>query len=243
MSDSVLPFTGERFTPECVREISYEHWHRYAFAQSLSAGRRVLDADIDEFFDSVDHELLLRFLQRDLHDHSLLPLIRRWLVKRPRYHLHFTPTGSSWLNLVARCLAELTNKQMRRGVHKSVQALEKDIRTWIAAAFPAPGQEDEAFRAAGPGDRFEGHVEEVAILRSSSRSLPVREPSTGPSSRGRPRTSLPAGRPTPSARPSSRPRTAAERPRRRASRPGFRKTSSAAGSAPAPAYRARSRST
>jgi transposase len=51
----------------------------------------------------------------------------------PRFHLHFTPTGSSWLNLVERWFAELTNKQIRRGVHKSVQALEKDIRTWIAA--------------------------------------------------------------------------------------------------------------
>ncbi len=52
MSDSVLPFTGERFTPECVREISYEHWHRYAFAQSLAVGRRVLDAACGEGYGS-----------------------------------------------------------------------------------------------------------------------------------------------------------------------------------------------
>ncbi|MFJ6686984.1 IS630 family transposase, partial [Streptomyces werraensis] len=56
-----------------------------------------------------------------------------WLLAHPRFHLHFTPTGSSWLNLVERWFAELTNKQIRRGVHRSVQALEKDIRTWIAA--------------------------------------------------------------------------------------------------------------
>jgi transposase len=55
-----------------------------------------------------------------------------WLA-HPRFHLHFTPTGSSWLNLVERWFAELTNKQIRRGVHRSVQALEKDIRNWIAA--------------------------------------------------------------------------------------------------------------
>lgn len=47
---SILPFTGERFTPECVREIAYEHWHRYAFALSLVAGRRVLDAASGEGF-------------------------------------------------------------------------------------------------------------------------------------------------------------------------------------------------
>jgi 2-polyprenyl-3-methyl-5-hydroxy-6-metoxy-1,4-benzoquinol methylase len=48
--DSILPFTGERFTPECVREIAYEHWHRYAFALTLTKGRRVLDAACGEGF-------------------------------------------------------------------------------------------------------------------------------------------------------------------------------------------------
>lgn len=61
------------------------------------------------------------------------PAIKRWLLAHPRFHLHFTPTGSSWLNLVERWFAELTTKQLRRGVHKTVQALEKDIRAWIAS--------------------------------------------------------------------------------------------------------------
>lgn len=61
------------------------------------------------------------------------PAIKTWLVAHPRFHLHFTPPGSSWLNLVERWFAELTNKQIRRGVHKTVHALEQDIRTWIAA--------------------------------------------------------------------------------------------------------------
>ncbi|HVF35722.1 MAG TPA: class I SAM-dependent methyltransferase [Candidatus Saccharimonadia bacterium] len=51
MSDS-LPFTGERFTPECVREIWYEHWHRYAFAARFAHGRRVLDAACGEGYGS-----------------------------------------------------------------------------------------------------------------------------------------------------------------------------------------------
>lgn len=58
--------------------------------------------------------------------------IKTRLVAHPRFHLHFTPTGSSWLHLLERWFAELTDKQTRHGVHKSVQALEKDIRTWIA---------------------------------------------------------------------------------------------------------------
>jgi ubiquinone/menaquinone biosynthesis C-methylase UbiE len=52
MSDPVLPFTGERFTPECLREIAYEHWHRYAFALPFAKGRRVLDAACGEGFGS-----------------------------------------------------------------------------------------------------------------------------------------------------------------------------------------------
>ena len=52
MSDPVLPFTGERFTPECVREIAHEHWHRYAFARALAGGRRVLDAACGEGYGS-----------------------------------------------------------------------------------------------------------------------------------------------------------------------------------------------
>ena len=49
---SALPFTGERFTPECVREIWYEHWHRYVFAKNLAKGLRVLDAACGEGYGS-----------------------------------------------------------------------------------------------------------------------------------------------------------------------------------------------
>jgi transposase len=59
------------------------------------------------------------------------PTITKWLAAHPRFHLHFTPTSSSWLNQVERWFALLTDRQLRRGVHKSLQSLEKDIRTWI----------------------------------------------------------------------------------------------------------------
>jgi transposase len=58
--------------------------------------------------------------------------IKQWLLAHPRFHLHFTPTSSSWLNLVERWFAELTQKKLKRGVHRSVEALERDIRTWLA---------------------------------------------------------------------------------------------------------------
>ena len=60
------------------------------------------------------------------------PAIATWLAAHPRFHLHFTPTSSSWLNQVERWFGLLTDKQLRRGAHKSVQALEKDIRDWIS---------------------------------------------------------------------------------------------------------------
>jgi transposase len=59
------------------------------------------------------------------------PAIQKWLLAHPRFVLHFTPTSSSWLNLVERWFAELTNKKLRRGTHRSVAELNRDIRAWI----------------------------------------------------------------------------------------------------------------
>ncbi|MFI6663044.1 IS630 family transposase [Streptomyces sp. NPDC050523] len=59
------------------------------------------------------------------------PEIKTWLGKHPRFHVHFTPTGSSWMNQVERWFGLLTDKLIRRGVHTSVRALEDDIAAWI----------------------------------------------------------------------------------------------------------------
>lgn len=59
------------------------------------------------------------------------PTVKRWLTAHPRFVLHFTPTSSSWLNLVERWFAELTTKKLRRGTHTSVRQLNTDIRDWI----------------------------------------------------------------------------------------------------------------
>jgi transposase/transcriptional regulator with XRE-family HTH domain len=59
------------------------------------------------------------------------PAVRQWLAKHPRFHIHFTPTSSSWLNQVERWFGLLTEKLLRRGVHKSVRQLEKGILAWV----------------------------------------------------------------------------------------------------------------
>jgi hypothetical protein len=53
------------------------------------------------------------------------------LVKHPRFHLHFTPTSASWLNLVKRWFALLTERQIKRGIHRSTQALETAIKQYV----------------------------------------------------------------------------------------------------------------
>jgi transposase len=58
-------------------------------------------------------------------------VIRKWFAKRPRFHVHFTPTYGSWINLVERWFAEITNKRIRRGVFRSVKELETAIREYI----------------------------------------------------------------------------------------------------------------
>ena len=59
------------------------------------------------------------------------PAIQKWLAKRPHWHVHFTPTGASWLNQVERLFALLTEKQLRRGVHRSTQELDQAIQDYI----------------------------------------------------------------------------------------------------------------
>ena len=99
---------------------------------SLHARHRAIE--FKRFLTTLDREV-----PDDLEVHLVLdnasthktPAIQRWLIGHPRFVLHFTPTSSSWLNLVERWFAELTNKKLRRGTHRSVSQLNADIRAWI----------------------------------------------------------------------------------------------------------------
>ncbi len=66
------------------------------------------------------------------------PVIRRWFARRPRYHLHFTPTHASWLNLIERWFGLLTQRQIRRGSHASVWQLKTAIQEFLAASNEHP---------------------------------------------------------------------------------------------------------
>jgi hypothetical protein len=61
------------------------------------------------------------------------PAVRAWLEKHPRFHVHYTPTYSSWINQVERFFGYITTDLLQRSDHRSVQALESDIRAWIEA--------------------------------------------------------------------------------------------------------------
>ncbi len=79
---------------------------------------------------SVPEELDVHLVVDNVSTHKT-PEIKKWLLRHPRFHLHFTPTYSSWMNLVERWFAELTNKWLRRGTHQSTEELESAISDWI----------------------------------------------------------------------------------------------------------------
>src|SRR2546428_9734134 len=105
--------------------------------------RRHSSVEFRGFLDRIEAEV-----PGDLDIHMVLdnygthktPLIHRWLLRHPRFHLHFTPTYSSWINQVERWFAQLTEKQIRRGTHRSTRALEDAIRLYLATnnADPRP---------------------------------------------------------------------------------------------------------
>ena len=97
--------------------------------------RRHRASEFRSFLERIDAEVpadLAVHLVLDNYATHKTPAIKRWLLRHPRFHLHFTPTGASWLNLVERWFAELTTKKIKRGAHTSVPPLERDIRAWIA---------------------------------------------------------------------------------------------------------------
>jgi transposase len=92
-------------------------------AQEFLRFLKLIDASMPEHLDV--HVVL------DNSSTHKTPAVQRWLLRHPRFVLHFTPTYSSWLNLVERWFGELTTKWLRRGTHRSVRELVASIRTWI----------------------------------------------------------------------------------------------------------------
>jgi transposase len=114
-------------TGKVIGQTQRRHRHQ-EFLRFLKTIDRNTPADVD-----------LHLIMDNYRTHKT-PQIHQWLVKHPRFQLHFTPTYSSWLNLVERWFAELTNRKLRRSTHRSVAALEADVHAWIEAwnADPKP---------------------------------------------------------------------------------------------------------
>ena len=135
----ILPTTPARRTHDYVRNGT----------TSLFAALEVASGSvIAQPYRQHRHQEFLRFLKlidgavpKDLDLHLILdnyathktPEVKRWLLRHPRFHLHFTPTSSSWLNLVERWFAELTRRKLQRSAHRTVTALEADLRQWTNA--------------------------------------------------------------------------------------------------------------
>jgi transposase-like protein/transposase len=96
--------------------------------------RRHRAAQFKKFLIRIDKEVpahLQIHLICDNYGTHKTPAIKTWLTKHPRFHMHFTPTGSSWVNQVERWFGFLADQKIRRSAHKNVQALEADIRAWV----------------------------------------------------------------------------------------------------------------
>ena len=140
------PGHAERRTHDYVR-----HGTRSLFAALDAKSGRIIGQlhrrhraiEFRKFLDTIDAAvpgpLDLHLILDNSSTHKT-PAIHRWLARHPRFHLHFTPTGASWINLVERWFAALTEKQLRRGVHRSTRELELAIRRYIELtnAHPKP---------------------------------------------------------------------------------------------------------
>ena len=98
----------------------------------------------------------------------------------PRFHLHFIPISSSWLNLVERWFAKTTTKLLWRGSHRTVQALEKDIRSWVAAWNEDPRPYVWTKTVEDPLGSFAARCERVPKLTNKSIHLNHDKPEVQP---------------------------------------------------------------
>ncbi len=139
-SQPVLPMRpgqAERRTPDYLRHGTTNLFAALDFKAGTVIGElhhRHRAIEFRKFLETIDDTVpsgLALHLIIDNYATHKTPMIKRWLLRHPRFHLHFTPTGASWLNLVERWFAALTEKQLRRGAHRSTRELEDAIRRYL----------------------------------------------------------------------------------------------------------------
>ena len=134
----LLPGTPERRTHDYFRHGTTSLFAALVVATGEVIGRlhrRHRAVEFRRFLATIDREVpaaLDLHLVLDNYATHKTPAVRRWLAAHPRFHLHFTPTGASWLNLVERWFAEITRRQIKRGAHRSTRQLEDAIRSYLA---------------------------------------------------------------------------------------------------------------
>jgi len=135
----MMPGMCERRTHDYLRHGTTSLFAAFDIADGSvisSLHRRHRTIEFKKFLQKIDSEVpehLDVHLVCDNYGTHKSPAIVRWLEQHPRFHMHYTPTYSSWINQVERWFAFLTDDLLRRSDHRSVQALEKDIRNWVAA--------------------------------------------------------------------------------------------------------------
>jgi transposase len=133
----LLPGTPERATHDYKRHGTSSLYAALDLTTGKVLGKlhaRHRAIEFKQFLQAIDREVPDHLNVHIVLDNSSThktPAITRWLTAHPRFVLHFTPTSASWLNLVERWFAELTNKLLKRGAHRTVRALNTDIRAWI----------------------------------------------------------------------------------------------------------------
>ncbi len=134
----MLPTTPQRATHDYERNGTCDLFA----ALEIATGKVITDirarhtsADFVAFLNKVD-----RNVPKDLDVHVILdnlsahktPTVQKWLLRHTRFHLHFTPTYGSWMNLVERWFSALTTKKLQRSAHRSVKELAADINAWAS---------------------------------------------------------------------------------------------------------------
>ena len=134
----MMPGTPERATHSYIRNGITTLFAAFNIADGTVIGelhRQHRATEFKKFLITIDKtvpaELDIHLVCDNYGTHKT-PAIKAWLARHPRFHLHFTPTSSSWINQVERWFGFLTEQKIKRGAHKSVRALEDDIRDWIA---------------------------------------------------------------------------------------------------------------
>jgi transposase len=139
--------------------------------------QRHRSAQFREFLDLIDAQVPRRLdvhIIMDNHSTHKTALIRNWFAKRPRFHVHYTPTYGSWLSLVERWFAELTMKQIRRGAYRSVAQLKAGIQQFIDAHHddPKPFVWTKSADAILPSiARFAQRTADARAIRQLSRTM------------------------------------------------------------------------